>query len=435
MRRLLILALLAPTLLWAAETKKPDQKALDALLADTDAIAAKVSELRGLKLKKTLARDVMSKAQIEERVKQRLADELAAADATNAARAYERLGLLPAGTDYEKLLVSLYTEQIAGFYDPSDKSLHLADWIDPAAQRLVMAHEIDHALQDQAFDLGKLAKPVANDSDATLARQALVEGDGLAAMIEFMYRDQGIKDDPWIDDRVADGAAVKSAKGAYPEFDKAPLFLQEEMLFPYSRGLALVAAARRTSAWKRVDEMYAHPPQSTEQVMHPERYFAGEKPIAVKTAALPSLKKWKSLRNDVMGELLWSVFLRQQGVTEDRASDAAEGWGGDRYVLYAAPDAADDAPAKELTLVSMSAWDSEMDATEAFDAAADALATMTGVAGDADTSAKSDARLYEDTAGGRTTWIERKNDRIVLVIGAPSDLAKKLRTEIWKSWR
>ncbi len=434
-RTLAAIVLLAAT----ASAATPDRKQLDALLADTDTLAAKISEIRGLKVKKAIARDVLSKAQLEERVKQRLDDELAGAGAIAAAKAYERLGLLPAGTDYEKLLLALYTEQLAGFYDPSAKELYLADWIDASAQRLVMAHEIGHALQDQQFDLTKFVKPIPNDDDAGLARQALVEGDGLAVMIEFMYRDQGIKEDPWVDDRIAEGAAAAAAKqGTYPAFDKAPLFLREELVFPYDRGLAFVAAVRRNNAWKRVDEIYARPPASTEQIIHPEKYFANEKPVQVKPGALASLKKWKQLHQGVLGELLWSVWFRQHGVADERAAEAAEGWGGDRWAIYAAadaPDAQGEVAAKDLVLISMSAWDSEADATEAFDAAADALATLTGQTATAENTAKLDARTYDDTAASRQSWIERKGDRVVMVIGAPTETAKKLRPEVWKSWR
>src|SRR5262249_49461363 len=144
-------------------------------------------------------------------------------------------------------------------------------WIDPSMQKIVMAHEIDHALQDQSFDLVKFVKPNHENGDEQLARQALVEGDGVALMIEYLFREQGMKMDPWASDAVANAVGMASGLGGGKELDKAPLFMREMLLFPYRDGLRLIGGTRKTRPWSDVDTMYAKPPLSTEQVMHPEK--------------------------------------------------------------------------------------------------------------------------------------------------------------------
>ena len=411
---------------------KPDKKELEQLLVETDSIAAKVSTIRGLPIKKPIARGIMSREQIEARVTQRIGEDYSDAKLAGEERAAKKFGLLPRDADYKKVILGLLSEQIAGFYDPKSQELYLADWIDVSTQKIVMAHEICHALQDQSFDLDKFSKAVQDDGDASLARQALVEGDGVALMIEFMFREMSVKVDPWVDDTITNTMA-QQAVGSQPgmeAFAKAPLFLRESLMFPYLSGLKLVAFTRRHNPWTRVDDMFKSPPLSTEQVMHPEKYFAGEKPVKVKAAALPSLKKWKTIEENVLGEASFGWLWRQHGVRDERANDAAAGWGGDRYAVLAPPD--DDGKIIDgLVLLSYSVWDTETDAEEAFAAAVDAAPVWFGVPAPAE---KTDTFVRFDNASGSHSWIERKGSKVAVVVGAPAS-AKKLRQELWSKWK
>jgi hypothetical protein len=411
---------------------KPDKKDLDQLLADTDAIAKSVSAIRGLPIKKDIARGVMSRPQIEERVKQRIDEDYGAAELATEALAAKKLGLLPADADYKGMVLALLTEQIAGFYDPVVKELYIADWIDVPEQRIVMAHEICHALQDQSFDLVKFTKPIKDNNDAQLARQALVEGDGTALMIEFMFKDMKVKVDPWADDTLVNQMSKMGSVPQMEQFNKAPVFLKDELMFPYIEGLRLLAATRRSNPWSRVDEMFKKPPESTEQVMHPEKYFAGEKPIAVKApATMASLKKWKLVYQNVLGELGFRSWLKTHKVADDRAADAAAGWGGDRYALYAPPGDEGKDPATTV-MVIMSTWDEDADAAEAFAAGHEAVADL---AGGGEPASESKDAFASWSVGETRTWIERKGKKVAIVLGAPKDQADKLRKDVWASWK
>lgn len=415
-----------------AQDPKPDRKELEKLLAETDAIAEKVSKIRGLPIKKPITRGIMSKEEVTKRVLLRIDEEYAAVELDQEERAAKRLGLFPGDRDYKDVIIKLLTEQIAGFYDPAVKELYIADWVSVDTQRIVMAHEIDHALQDQSFDLVRFTKPIKDNGDEQLARQALVEGDGVALMIEFMFQEMGVPVDPWADDKIAEQMGSQVAAAGFAEFNRAPLFLQESLMFPYTAGLKLIAAARRHHAWTRVDEMYAKPPLSTEQVLHPDKYFTFEKPVVVKAAAaLPSLKKWKVVYQSVLGELMWSVLLRQHGVRPQRAATAAEGWGGDRYAIYA-PATDDGEQLGELILVCLSHWDAETDAIEAFEAAREALMTLAGA--EQAREQKGEYVLF-DERGGTVGFLERKGQKLLFVLGAPADKAAKLRAEAWAKWK
>jgi hypothetical protein len=404
----------------------PTKEELDELMAATDEIAKTVSKLRGLPVKKKIDRGVLSREQITKRLLEKVDEEYKPDEISQEERALKRLGLLPADAEYKQLVLDLLTEQVAGFYDPTAKELYLADWIETASQRMVMAHEIDHALQDQTFDLEKFTKPSKDNGDAQLAKQALVEGDGMALMIEFLFSEQGSNTDPWGNDQLVSLFGNMSAAAGMAELDKAPLFLREQLLFPYGKGLLFIASIRKTQPWSAIDAVFKSPPLSTEQILHPEKYAAKEKPIAVKAANLPSLKGWKKTYENVMGELLWDVFLREHGVDATRAATAAAGWGGDRLVVYAPAEGTD------LLAVNLSAWDAEMDAIEAFDSLVEAVETWSGAKAPDE---KADGYAAYTDGDGKVTLVERKGKTLLLVVGAAADQTTKLRKDVWAKWK
>lgn len=339
------------------------------LVARADDIAAKVARMRGLKIKKPIPKGVMTDDQLRARILDSMDDDTTPAERAAEAAMVKRWGLIPMATDLDALVVDLLTEQIAGFYDPKEGKLYISakPGSDDASADMLMAHEITHALQDQHFGLETWMAAVKADGDATSARQALVEGDGVALMIEYLLAGQGMGP-PWDHDEIVKlmtGSMDAAAAGGGGELlDQAPLAIREGMIFPYRAGVGFVAALRRHQPWSKVDAAFKRPPVSTEQILHPERYFAGEQPDAIGAPA-------GALHTAIWGEEGWRVFLRAHGVEEARAAGAAAGWGGDRVVL-AGPATAIAAP-KLATGVAMTTWDTEADALEFWDALGGAL--------------------------------------------------------------
>lgn len=394
--------------------KLPDRTALEALLAETDAIAKTVSSVRGLALKRPLVRGIMSRPEIEARVRLRLEEEYRPTEMLAEELALKRLGLLPADMGYKEAVLALLKDQIAGFYDPKAKQLYLADWIEASFQRMVMAHEIAHVLQDQHFDLQKYAPTNKANADEQLARQAVVEGDGIAVMIEVMAREQGSTGDPWASPDQARALVKMMEAGEGGTLGEAPLLLRESLVFPYAAGLKLVAELRRTLPWARLNDLYRRPPRSTEQVMHPEKWQRGEQPVPV--LALKAPAGARVLYTNIFGELLTSVFLRQHGVSEPRARAAAAGWGGDRVQVFAPTTG--DAPVDDLVVVWRSAWDTEADAVEVLEPLGEALEALVGTC-----SMTREIGARCGAPGGDVALIERRGTRVIVVVGAPSTVA------------
>jgi hypothetical protein len=344
--------------------------------------------------------------------------------------ALARWGMIPLASDYEKLLVDLLTEQIAGYYDPDTKRLTIsksaggdADWAE-----MVLAHEIDHGLQDQNFDLKKFEDVPETEGDASLARRALVEGDGIALMLEVML-DRKKTPVPWSNPHVADAIEKSmSVPGDGDALDKAPLAIREAMIFPYRAGFTFVAALRRRQPWSAVDAAFARPPASSEQIMHPERYLADDQPVPIAIDQPGALRGFTPAHSTVWGEFGFSLFLRSHGVDPATATTAAAGWGGDRAIVLVRDS--DKRPEKAVGIARLD-WDSEADAIEAAEAVAHAVEHA--VVGRPLDQGKAKTRWF--ALDGTVSWVERKGPSLVIVMGAPVWAADALAAEVWKAAR
>ncbi len=271
------------------------------------------------------------------------------------AAVYRLLGLLPDTLQLRALLLDLYTEQVAGFYDPVTRTLYGLRGADPAQLRLVLAHELVHALQDQHFNLRRFENWPKGDSDAQLAAHALIEGDATLAMLQYVTKNP-----------LRALGFLKSMGGAglnSEQLNKAPRSLRETLLFPYQEGMAWARVVHQNGGWGDVSKAFSNLPQSTEQILHPEKYFVQEAPVKV---TLPDLRRalgrgWRRIESDVNGE--WSTYLILDEFLKSLADSkrAAAGWGGDRYEVY-------ENQRGLVVYVSVSAWDSEKDAREFFEA-------------------------------------------------------------------
>jgi hypothetical protein len=421
--------------------------ALAALLARTDAVAREVARIRGLPLRRPIPNEVVDRDELRRRLLAIAAEDKAKAATAAEGLALARWGLIPLATDYEALMIELLTEQIAGYYDPETKRLTISQSAGDDAEwaELVLAHEIGHGLQDQAFDLEKFEDVPDTEGDARVARRALVEGDGVALMLEVMLARRGAKV-PWGNPQVAAAIEKAMVTPGTGGIDRAPLAIREAMIFPYRAGFGFVAALRRQRPWSAVDAAFARPPRSTEQILHPERYLADDRPVPVQIDALPALRGFARAHETVWGELGFQIFLRSHGVDAAVAAQAAAGWGGDRAVVLARELGAAGVPAgaaagaaagegarpldrrpQRAAGVSRSEWDTEVDAIEAEEAAVKALdASIPGAVVE-----HGPGRTRWLGVDGAVAWVERRGRSLAIVVGAPAWAAGPLAAEVW----
>ena len=416
-----------PIVVWLASgsVAAADPSALDALLARTDQVAKEVAKVRGLPLKHAIPNEVVDRDELRARLVKLAADRKTASATAAEGLGLARWGMIPLATDYTHMLVDLLTDQIAGYYDPETKKLTIskaagddATWAD-----MVLVHELDHGLQDQTFDLTKFDDLPDSEADAAAARHALIEGDGIALMIEVAFT-RAHKAPPWGDPTIAAQFAQAMAVPTGDSLDAAPLALREAMMFPYRAGFVFVAALRRRQTWRAVDAAFRRPPKSTEQILHPEKYVADELPVTIAATAPAALPDYAIAHTTVWGELGFDLFLASHGVDPHLADRAAAGWGGDRVITLA--KAGDTRPERAVGLARFD-WDTEVDAIEAHEAAVRALdGAIPGATVD-----------HRDTftrwlaLDGTATWVERRGSSIVIAIGVPSWAADALASEAW----
>lgn len=261
------------------------------------------------------------------------------------------IGLIDPRESVSQTLLDVLQEQVLGVYNPDDKFMYLVGDSPSlsAAEKDTFAHEFTHALQDQYYELSRLTpKHPAND-DRALAISALTEGD--AVLIQRLWAQQRL---------TSTEITQLSRGGSSSALFSAPLYMREQLLFPYTDGFAFVRQMYQTQGgYAAIDDAFRNPPQSTAQILHPEKYRAHTAPIDVSLDVLPGIGDgWRTINSNVLGELDFRGILEQ---LTDRAHavPGASGWSGDRWQLLEKDG--------KTALVSKSVWDSDAAAKKFFE--------------------------------------------------------------------
>ena len=293
----------------------------------TDALLVEVGAVRRIAPRGTLERRVVTRAQARAARDEAAAAALGTATTEGRARLWERMGLLPAGADEARLVADALDAAPTASYDPARQRLSVPDWIPLPEQRTALAHALAHALADQRFGLRGLLHIDAEgrhhlDGDDERARLALVEGDASVTALEL--------DDP----RGAFGGGHALPALAATVGGAAPDWVRANLAFAHGDGLAFVARVRARQPWSAVDALWADPPRSSEQILHPDKYDARDAPVVVAPPKPRALgDAWREASSDVLGELGVRVWLAAV-VPREIAERAAAGWGGDRATLF-----------------------------------------------------------------------------------------------------
>lgn len=335
-----------------------------AVLADEaqrDAIAARTAETRELPPLEEIDDALITQQELKDRLPGMIEEDYSREEAEADGRGLIALGLLPEGTDYWDLSLALLGDQVAGFYDQKTDEMFVISGNGEFGplEEFTYAHEVVHALQDAHLGLDDMmAASLDIDADAATAQAALFEGDATVASFEYLAANPSL----------AAAIATAPAPAGGDMLATVPPALAISLVFPYLTGAEFVAALQAEGGWDAVNAAYADPPTSTEQVMHPERYVDRDEPTPV---ALPDLapalgEGWELIDEDVAGELGIALLLADLQPGEgfnaftgeialpDAARNAAAGWDGDTYALWADGD-------REV-LVWSTVWDRESDA-------------------------------------------------------------------------
>lgn len=312
----------------------------------------KIEKATGLEFKTPPRLETQSRDSVRAFLERRFNEELPVSELTGMERSYKALRLLPSGMDLRRFMLDLLTEQVAGYYDPKAKTLYVVDGGDEAMIDITISHELVHALQDQHFNLDSMTT-ARDDNDRLTTGQSVVEGQATLEQLGIMIgADNAFTALPGGWDRVRQ--MIRESQSSMPVFASAPTILQETLIFPYLTGAEFM---RRFKQERKGQSPYARMPVSTEQLLHPDRYFTT--PDDPTTVELPEPLIGKKLYQNNLGEFETRILLFEYLKDQSSAVRGAAGWDGDRYMLIETP--------RGDAIAWVSVWDTSIDAAEFFD--------------------------------------------------------------------
>lgn len=334
-----------------------------------DEVLAQMSKILDLPIKEPLKKTLRSKQEVRDYLVREDKEDKKDSERYADDKTLEAFGLVPKGFPLDSFMLDVLTDQVAGLYDPKAKEFYIANWIPVDEQRTVMSHELTHALEDQSFHIDSWIKSARPNDDAELARDAVSEGSAMAAMVDYEMLDQkvSVRDVP--DVTLLIRASALSEMDKDPNLAKAPLYIRDELLFPYLAGTGFTQQFLKAhSGWQDLHLIFQDPPVSTQQILHPDLYLHGVKP---ETVTLPGWKSlvpsdWKLLEENTMGEFGLGEILKQL-LDENRAELLSPSWKGDRYAVF------EDAKTKSTPLVFRLALDNADDTAHFFGQYSEAL--------------------------------------------------------------
>lgn len=306
-------------------------------------LQAEVAEVGGVPFRSDVPLRYLTHAELARYLREVLDDEYPPAQARADQKTLVAFGLLDPGTDLRAIRARLLEENVAGFYDerPGKKQLYAVSEdrrLTPTNQ-LILSHELRHALQDQYASVHEVIPSSVGDfDDRRIAFLSLLEGDATLVMERFLLRRL-----PGVDEAGLSGLSMP-----IPAVPGAPPVLADQLVLPYVVGRDFARAVWQRGGWDAIKAAWSRPPESSEQVLHPEKFFAREPPLRVEIAYAPP--GGSVVNEGVLGEMLTRTLLGE-------GSDAAAaGWGGDRFRVW-------DVGGRSL-LVWRSVWDSPTDLAE-----------------------------------------------------------------------
>lgn len=325
-----------------AQETSPFVRSSDAALAElASAILPDLARRSGLELKEPIRIEVRSRAALESYLRYKLDEQLPETEARVTVASYALLGLVPDTLDLRAVLLGLYSEQVAGFYDPDSTALFIMDDQPGNTLQGLLIHELVHAVQDQSVDLDSLTDPDLPNDQGTAA-QAAIEGHATLVMLEYLAEQmQGAPVDLGA---VPDFGAqlrrnLQGVRTQYPALARAPRVVQEALLFPYLEGAGFVQALWANG--ERVAPFGDRLPLSTEEILTRD---LDDSPVTLSL----SVQGGRSVHEDNLGRLETGILL---GARLGEGGDTlAQGWGGDLYVLV-------DLPGGDRGLAWATVWD------------------------------------------------------------------------------
>jgi hypothetical protein len=307
-RRIIAVAALLGACLYGAASPRART---DTVFNQIDSIVRTLSSITGLEEKHPVPYGRMSKRQLRHFLNKRIKKTLKPEEIEADELALKMFGFVPQDFDLRKTTMDLLTEQAAAFYDYDEKKLFLMEGSSPASEATTLAHELSHALADQHFNLSDFMdeKPASDDED--LAHSAVVEGEACWLMLAYNLKEAGQPPEPTPEmlRTIIDSSSAPTTD--YPVLSDAPLYIQQSLLFPYAEGTAFFDAVYHKFGKRAFALVFTDPPVASSQILHPDRYFAHERPSHPPLPEVRGVHPDREITEGTLGEFDHKMLIRQ----------------------------------------------------------------------------------------------------------------------------
>jgi hypothetical protein len=446
----------------ATESTTPEtiisSKEAKELFRSVDEILQFASQDTDLPILRKVKRRLTKRDEVQAYIVKSMKDDKDAKRLERSSEVLKKFGLLPRNFDLGNFLVVMLREQVAGYYDVKTKTVNLLNWVDAEQQKPVLAHELTHALQDQSFDLDKWMKASAPKADKkedpspadietdeeSAARQAVVEGQAMAVLLDYSLAPTGktMLNSPQIVEALKESMLVGTADT--PAFREAPIFLKEELTFPYRYGLDFTAALLQAGGKELgYAGAFKNPPKTTREIMEPDTYLNHEKLEPVKLIDMDKdLKGYDAFDIGAMGEFDVDVLVEQYAGAKEAAAIYPE-WRGGYYFAGKPKSNSNSNKSAPIALLYISRWSSPAKASEFAAVYAKSLAQryQKRQALDADGKVAADAPPVDSwrTLRGRHAWlteegvvmIEVREDAVLISESLDEQTIKQVEADFW----
>lgn len=327
---------------------------------DIDVLQQEVAELRQLPILNEVETYMIHRSRVRPILKEYYFSlEGSRQEILNNSRVLSVLGLIEPTYDLETNILNSLVDGVGGFYLHETQQIYVIGNQFSGVEKFIYSHEFGHALVDQSYDLGSMSiyPRCLGNEDRCKAIQALIEGDATLLMLQ------------WLDQRATiseynEVTRYQPPTRVIPE-QATPPFALRNSEFPYNEGKTFVEELYERGEWTAVNQAYSRLPESTEQILHPAKYFSAEQPIQVPEVELGNIlgEDWEQIKSNTLGE--WFTYLilgfganPKAQLNEGDAVRASEGWGGDHYQVYY------NAKMEQVLLVAHWKWDQASDTSD-----------------------------------------------------------------------
>lgn len=304
-------------------TPTPDEQTIEEFLAEVD---RRMIEIRGIEEPPPVPYRFVDREELKAFIDVQVDDAELIEEIRITESLYKILGLISPETDLYEEYLALLNSQVLGAYDSEAEEfvvLQPGDEFGPL-EEFTYAHEFVHRLQDHQFDLEAVSDMAENNDDRSIAITALIEGDATSAQTVYSLRYMDLQ---------ALAQLVAESGETIELANNAPYILRRQLEFPYLEGAQFVDRVNALGGYSAVDAAFANPPDSSEQVLHPDKFIEREIPDAVIIPDGIFGEGWTTLDDNVAGEFFLKSWLIGIGASAQNATAAAAGWGGDSYIL------------------------------------------------------------------------------------------------------